>query len=66
MHQDLGLGRWRNTDEDLIPPMMFARGGFSVSGKALLQHFAVSHFRHIYQTPTRKPTAALPSHLITK
>lgn len=64
--EDLRLLRRRNTDENLIPLMMFARRTFSISSKTAIEYFAVMYLKHVHQTPSRQAAVALPSDLKTE
>ena len=66
MRKILGLSRRCNPDENLIPSMMLTRRSVTVSGKTLLQHFAVLHFGNIEETPARKATVAPSANLVTE
>ena len=66
MRKILGLSRRCNPDENLIPPMMLTRRSVTVSGKTLLQYFAVLHLRNIEETPARKATFAPSANLVAE
>jgi len=56
----------RNTNKNLVPPMMLARGNLSISSEIPIEYFAVLHSIHIDHAPTRNAAATAPTNLPAK